>query len=136
MGPKETWLLKAPLDVNKVANVALLSLRRQTTKKRTRNRQNSFLLICVIEVHATLVMLLCKRMEHAWWKKCFARAVKVLRTTGKIKYLSKTFQPNKIKHFQQKKGHFCPFLPKMQRKNTSLSVKQNSFFLDISVRQA
>lgn len=116
MGPKETWLLKAPLDVNKVANVALLSLRRKTTKKRTRNRQNSFLLICAIEVHATLVMLLCKRMEHTWWKKCFARAVKVLRTTGKIKYLSKTFQPNKIKRFQQKKDIFVRFYRKCKEK--------------------
>ena len=63
-------------------------------------------------------------------KNCFARAIQVLRTTTG-KYVSKTFQANKIKRFQQNKRTFVPFLLKMQSKNPSLSVKPNSFFLDI-----
>ena len=132
MGPKETWLLKAPLDVNKVAYVALLSLRRQTTKKMTGNRQKSFLLIYVIGVHATLAMLFCKRMD-IWWKKCFARAIKVLRTTGK--HVSKTFQPNKIKRFQQNKRTFLSVFTENAKKK-HFTVRETKFIFSRHIGKA
>ena len=58
-------------------------------------------------------------------KNCFARAIQVLRTTTG-KYVSKTFQANKIKRFQQNKRTFLSVFTE-NAKQKPFTVRETKF---------
>lgn len=89
MGPKEAWLLKAPLDVNKVANVAVI----EKTNNQKENTESSKTVSADLYKGSTRNpsdVIFAKEWNTHGGKNCFARAIQVLRTTTG-KYVSKTF---------------------------------------------